>query len=322
VSALSLHTLIWLIGLLALFSLNALVGVYWERKVIGHVQGRHGPLHHGWHGLLQLPADMVKMISKEDIVPTDADPWLFQLAPMMALVPALTAFVALTFQPGAALLDMHHGVLFILALESVLPLAFALVGWSCSSKYTLLGGLRAAAQLISYEMPLLLAALGVVLTAGSMRISDIVAAQSGGWNVLKQPIGFVVFCVAVLAEMNRTPFDLPEAESELVSGYMTEYSGMKFGLVQLSEYSITFVGSYLVAVLYLGGWTMPFLPASWVWVALKTLAIMTSTMWIRGTFPRLRVDTLMALGWKWLLPAALVNVMLVATLALLLPRIS
>ena len=317
---LTFSTLVWLIGLLVLFSLNALLGVYWERKFIGHLQGRRGPLHHGWHGLLQLPADMVKMISKEDVVPTDADPWLFQLAPILALVPALTVFIAITFQPGAALLDMNHGLLFILALESVLPLAFALIGWSCSSKYTLLGGLRAASQLISYEIPLLLAALGVVLTAGSMRITDIVAAQSGGWYILKQPLGFVVFGIAVLAEMNRTPFDLPEAESELVSGYMTEYSGMKFGLVQLSEYSITFVGSYLVAVLYLGGWTMPFLPASWVWVALKTVGLMTVTMWFRGTFPRLRVDVLMEMGWKWLLPAALANVMLVAVLALALPK--
>lgn len=314
--ALWLRTVMWLIGLLALFALNALVGVYWERKFIGHLQGRRGPLHHGWHGILQLPADMVKMISKEDILPDNADKWLFRLGPVAALVPAFTAFAALTFWPGGALLDMNHGLFFIFAFETLLPMAFVLIGWSSGNKFSLVGALRAAAQLVSYEIPMLLAALGVVLAAGSMRITDIVAAQSGVWYVVKQPLGFAIFCVAVLAEMNRTPFDLPEAESELVAGYMTELPAMKFGLVQLSEYSVTFVGSYLIAVLFLGGWNMPLLPASPAWLLLKTVALMTVTMWFRGTFPRLRVDSLMSLSWKWLVPAALFNIMLVSALAI------
>jgi len=259
------------------------------------------------------------MISKEDTVPTEADAWLFQLAPMAAIVPAFAAMAALTFAPGFALLDMEHGLLYIFAFETLLPLSFALIGWSCANKFTLIGGLRAAAQLISYEIPMLLAALGVVVTAQSMDLTTIMNAQQGTWYVVKQPVGFVIFSIAVLAEMNRSPFDLPEAESELVAGYMTEYSGMKFGFVQLAEYSVLLVGSYLVAALFLGGWNMPFLPPSWVWLALKTGLLMTSTMWFRGTFPRLRVDTLTELSWKWLLPAALVNLMLVGALALAWP---
>jgi NADH-quinone oxidoreductase subunit H len=317
-----LRTVLWLVGLLLLIAVVTVMGVWWERKFIGHLQRRRGPLHTGFHGLLQLPADMVKMISKEDIVPSGADPWLFQLGPILAVMPAIAAMSALVFWPGFGLLDMNHGLFYIFAFQTLIPLAFAVIGWSCASKFTLMGGLRAAAQLISYEIPMLLAALGVVMAAGSMRFSTIIAAQSGVWYIVKQPVGFAIFLVAILAEMNRTPFDLPEAESELVAGYMTEYSGMKFGFVQLAEYSVLLVGSYLISALYLGGWNMPFLPASWIWLALKIVILMTCTMWFRGTFPRLRVDTLTQLSWKWLLPAALVNIMLVAGLALALgPKI-
>jgi NADH-quinone oxidoreductase subunit H len=317
-----LHTVIGLIALLILLAGVTLVGVWWERKFIGHLQRRHGPLHHGFHGLLQLPADMIKMVGKEDTVPAAADHLLFQFGPIAAIVPAYAALAALAFWPNGALINMSHGLLYIFAFETFLPLSFALIGWSCANKYTLIGGLRAAAQLISYEIPMLLAALGVVLTAQSMNLTTIINAQTGVWYIVKQPLGFVIFSIAMLAEMNRSPFDLPEAESELVAGYMTEYSGMKFGFVQLAEYSVLLVGSYLISALYLGGWNMPFLPASWIWLALKIVILMTSTMWFRGTFPRLRVDTLTQLSWKWLLPAALVNIMLVAGLALALgPKI-
>jgi NADH-quinone oxidoreductase subunit H len=319
--ALWIRALLWLVGLLLLIAVVTVMGVWWERKFIGHLQARRGPLHHGFHGLLQLPADMVKMLGKEDIVPAGADPWLFQLGPMLAVVPAITAMAALTFAPGFALLDMNHGLFFIFAFQTLLPLAFAVVGWSCASKYTLIGALRAAAQLISYEIPMLLAALGVVVTAGSMRLSVIIGSQVGVWNIVRQPLGFAIFGVAILAEMNRTPFDLPEAESELVAGYQTEYSGMKFGFVQMAEYSVLFTGSYLVAALFLGGWNMPLLPASPVWLLLKIIVVMSTTMWFRATFPRLRVDSLMAMSWKWLIPAALVNIMAVTALALWLPRV-
>jgi len=316
-----IRTLLWLIGLLLLIAVVTVIGVWWERKFIGHLQGRRGPLHHGFHGLLQLPADMVKMISKEDIVPSGADRWLFQLGPILAVVPAVAAMAAIAFWRGFALLDMNHGLFYIFAFQTLLPLAFAVIGWSCASKFTLIGALRAAAQLISYEIPMLLTALGVVVVAGSMRFTDIINAQSGTWNIVKEPVGFAIFFIAILAEMNRTPFDLPEAESEIVAGYQTEYSGMKFGFVQLAEYSVLFTGSYLVSALFLGGWNMPFLPASPIWLLLKIVAVMTSTMWFRGTFPRLRVDSVMALSWKWLIPIALVNVMAVSALALALPHI-
>jgi NADH-quinone oxidoreductase subunit H len=314
-----LRTVVWLVGLLLLIALVTVFGVWWERKFIGHLQRRHGPLHHGFHGLLQLPADMVKMIAKENIVPDAADPWLFEIGPMLAVMPAIAAMGALTFAPGFALLDMNHGLFYIFAFQTLVPLAFAVIGWSCANKFTLIGALRAAAQLISYEIPMLLAALGVVMAASSMRLTTIIDSQTAVWYVFKEPVGFVIFFVAILAEMNRTPFDLPEAESELVAGYMTEYSGMKFGFVQLAEYASLFTGSYLVSALFLGGWNMPLLPASPVWLFLKIALIMTTTMWFRGTFPRLRVDSLMGLSWKWLIPIALVNVLGVSALVLLVP---
>ena len=316
-----LRTIMWLVGLLLLIAVVTVMGVWWERKFIGHLQRRRGPLHNGFHGLLQLPADMVKMISKEDIVPSGADPWLFQLGPILAVMPAIAAMSALVFCPGFGLLDMNHGLFYIFAFQTLIPLAFAVIGWSCASKFTLMGGLRAAAQLISYEIPMLLAALGVVMAAGSMRFSTIIAAQSDVWYIVKQPVGFVVFLIAILAEMNRTPFDLPEAESELVAGFQTELSGMKFGFVQLAEYAALFVGSYLVAALFLGGWTMGFLGSSPVWLLLKMVLVMSLTMWFRGTFPRLRIDSMMAMSWKWLIPIALVNIMAVTALALWLPGI-
>jgi NADH-quinone oxidoreductase subunit H len=314
-----LRTILWCVGLLLLIAVVTVIGVWWERKFIGHLQRRHGPLHHGFHGLLQLPADMVKMLAKENVVPSAADPWLFEIGPILAVTPAIAAMGALTFAPGFALLDMNHGLFYIFAFQTLIPLAFAVIGWSCASKFTLIGALRAAAQLISYEIPMLLAALGVVMASGSMRLTSIIDAQTGLWYVAKQPLGFAIFCVAILAEMNRTPFDLPEAESELVAGYMTEYSGMKFGFVQLAEYASLFTGSYLVSALFLGGWNMPLLPASPVWLFLKIALVMTTTMWFRGTFPRLRVDSLTALSWKWLIPFALANVMGVSALVLLVP---
>lgn len=316
-----LRTILWLVGLLLLIAVVTVMGVWWERKFIGHLQRRRGPLHHGFHGLLQLPADMVKMISKEDIVPAGADPWLFQIGPILAVMPAIAAMAALVFWPGFGLLDMNHGLFYIFAFQTLVPLAFAVIGWSCASKFTLIGALRAAAQLISYEIPMLLAALGVVMAAGSMRFATIIDAQAGVWYIVKQPLGFAIFLVAILAEMNRTPFDLPDAESELVAGFQTELSGMKFGFVQLAEYAALFTGAYLTSALFLGGWNMPLLPASPVWLLIKMVAVMTLTMWFRGTFPRLRVDSLMQMSWKWLIPAALVNIMAVTALALWLPGI-
>jgi NADH-quinone oxidoreductase subunit H len=316
-----LRTVLWLVGLLLLIAVVTVMGVWWERKFIGHLQRRRGPLHTGFHGLLQLPADMVKMISKEDIVPSGADPWLFQIGPILAVMPAIVSMSALVFWPGFGLLDMNHGLFFMFAFQTLIPLSFAVIGWSCASKFTLMGGLRAAAQLISYEIPMLLAALGVVMAAGSMKFSTIITAQSDVWYIVKQPVGFVIFLIAMLAEMNRTPFDLPEAESELVAGFQTELSGMKFGFVQLAEYAALFTGAYMISALFLGGWTMGFLGASPLWLLLKMVLVMSLTMWFRGTFPRLRIDSMMAMSWKWLIPIALVNIMAVTALALWLPTI-
>jgi NADH-quinone oxidoreductase subunit H len=204
-------------------------------------------------------------------------------------------------------------------MQTIMPFGFTLIGWAGNNKWSLIGGLRAAAQLISYEIPMLLAALGVVMAVGSTRLTDIVDAQAPVWFAVKQPIGFVVFLITAMAEMNRTPFDLPEAESELVAGYHTEYSGMKFGFVMMAEYTAMLVGSWLLVLLYLGGWHMPFLPPSPVWLIAKVYILQTVIVWFRGTYPRFRVATLMEMSWRYLIPIALGNLVLVGVIALLWP---
>jgi len=321
-----LHTVLWCVGLLLLIAVVTVIGVWWERKFIGHLQRRRGPLHTGFHGLLQLPADMVKMLGKEDIVPDAADPWLFQLGPILAVVPAIAMMGVLAFAPGFALLDLNHGLFYVFAFMTFIPLAFAVIGWSCANKFTLIGGLRAAAQLISYEIPMLLAALGVVMASGSMRLTTIIDAQKGVWYIVKEPLGFAVFAIAILAEMNRTPFDLPEAESELVAGFHTEYSGFRWAIFFLTEYANMITISAVATALFFGGWLRPFpnvaalsfldvIPGV-IWYVLKVSCFLFVYIWFRGTFPRYRFDQLMALGWKTLIPISLVNLVLVALAAL------
>jgi NADH-quinone oxidoreductase subunit H len=314
-----LRAIVGIVGLIALMGLNTLFMDWWERKVVGHAHVRHGPFHHGWHGLLQPFADMVKMLGKEDIRPTSADAVFFWFAPGLPLVAAFVGLAAIPFAPGIVLADMKHGLFFIFAVQTVMPFGFTLVGWAANNKWSLIGSLRSAAQLISYEIPMLIAAMAVVLTASSMRLTEIVDKQATLWYVVKQPVGFVIFFVTMLAEMNRAPFDLPEAESELVAGYHTEYSGMKFGLVMMAEYTAMLLGSLLIALLYLGGWLMPMLPASPLWLMVKTYLVMTLMVWIRATYPRIRVDRMMEMSWKYLIPVSLANLLVVAIIATLVP---
>jgi len=295
-------------------SLVALFLVWWERKVSAHIQQRFGPMMTGWHGVLQTIADALKLIQKEDIVPTLADRKVFYWAPIIAFVCAFAAYIVIPFGKGLIVADLNIGILYIVAITTFTIIALLMAGWGSNNKYALLGGMRSAAQAVSYEVPLVLSILGVVMVTGSMSMNDIVLAQSGWggfrWNLFFQPLGFVIYIIAATAESNRTPFDLPEAEQELVAGFNIEYSGMKFAMFFLAEFVNMFTVSAIAATVFLGGWNGPFLP-SWAWFMAKTLGIVFILMWFRWTYPRLRVDQLMEFSWKVLLPLAFVNILYV-----------
>ncbi len=288
--------------------------VYAERKVIGHMQQRPGPQFVGWRGLLQSPADVLKLIIKEDIVPTKADKFIHFIAPVLCLVPAVLALAPIPFNKSGSLLiaDINIGVLYILAVSELGIFGIILAGWGSNSKYSLMGAMRSAAQMVSYEVALGLSLVGVFMMSGSMSMVEISKAQSGSvWYILPQFLGFFVYCVAAVAETNRTPFDLPEAETELVAGFHVEYSGMKFAFFFLAEYTNMIVVSSIAATCFLGGasgWLLPPL----VWYLIKVYAFLFIFFWLRATFPRYRYDQLMEIGWKFLIPLALANVVITA----------
>ena len=309
-----------LVGLLLLAAYLVLV----ERKFLGRLQIRYGPNRAGRYGLLQPFADTIKMLTKEDIVPAEADRVIFLLAPAVVAAEALLIFAVVPFGASITLLgkkipmvitDLNVGLLYVFALASLGVYGVALGGWASNSKYSLLGGIRGAAQMISYELSLGLSLVPIVMLARSFSLVDIVQAQADYPFILVQPVSFIIFLISAVAETKRIPFDLPEAENELGAGYHTEYSGMRFGLFFLGEYVNLQVLGALVAVFFLGGWHGPLLPPV-VWFLIKLLAIALLMIWVRGTLPRLRYDQLMHLGWKVLVPLALLNI--VATGAFLL----
>ncbi|MRR53870.1 MAG: NADH-quinone oxidoreductase subunit NuoH [Deltaproteobacteria bacterium] len=288
-----------------------------ERRVLAWIQDRTGPNRVGPLGLLQPLADVIKMLTKEDVCPAGADRWLFYLAPAMAAIPAILTFAVIPFGPPLTLfgrsiplqvVDLNIGLLFFLALSSIAVYGVALGGWASNSKYALLGSIRGLAQLISYELSMALSLVPVVMLAHSFRLGDIVAAQASVPFIVYQPLAFLIFLISIAAECKRVPFDLPEAESELIAGFHTEYSGMRFGLFFVGEYINILVLGGLAATFFLGGWHGPWLPPA-VWFALKVLAFAFLFIWMRGTLPRLRYDQLMHLGWKVLTPLALVNIL-------------
>jgi len=293
-----------------------------ERKIAGHIQQRLGPMRVGWHGLLQPVADGIKLLTKEDHIPAEADRFLFKLAPIIALVPPFAVFVAIPFGDRVTLFgveitlylsDMNVGLLYILAVLGIGTFGVILAGWASNSKYAVLGSLRTCAQMISYEIPMGFSVIGVVMLAQSMNLLDIVEAQAGLWNVVYQPLGFFVFFVAGLAEAQRIPFDLPEADGDLGAGYHTEYSGMRFSFFMISEYVIVVVLSTLNVILFFGGWNGALLPLpAAVWFLLKVGFFVWVFMWFRFTFPRYRYDQLMTIGWKVLLPLSLANILVSA----------
>ena len=290
-----------------------------ERKFAARMQSRIGPYYVGPHGLLQPIADALKLMMKEDVVPAAADRWVYNLAPLAFLVPCVLIFATIPFAPGLGVADLNIGVLFFLAVSSLEIVGLFMGGWGSNNKYALLSAMRAVNQIISYDLPFIFAALVPVVLAGSLRMSTIVEAQRGafGWFVgaygVLGPLAFVAFLVATLAAENRVPFDILEAESELVAGFRVEYSGMKFALIQLAEYAHIIATSFLGALLFLGGWLGPG-PAALgpVWFLLKAMLIFLVVTWVRWSFVRIRVDQILAISWKLLLPATLVLLMVTA----------
>ena len=309
-----------LVGLLLVAAYLVLV----ERKLLARLQVRYGPNRAGKFGLLQPIADSIKMMAKEDIVPAEADRTIFLLAPAVVAVTALLMFAVVPFGSPVTLWgrkiplvvsDINVGLLFVFALSSLGVYGVALGGWASNSKYSLIGGIRGAAQMISYELALGLSLIPIVMLARSFSLVDIVNAQAHYPFVLVQPVSFLIFILSAMAESKRIPFDLPEAENELGAGYHTEYSGMRFGLFFLGEYVHMQVLGALLAVFFLGGWRGPLLPGP-VWLFIKIILVALVMIWIRGTLPRLRYDQLMALGWKVLIPVALVNIVVTGAILL------
>lgn len=315
----TIHQLVILFGVLIVV-LSIAGGLIWlERRLLGLWQDRYGPNRVGPFGVLQVPADMIKVFGKEDWVPPFADKAVFVLAPAIIIVTALMTFAIIPFAPGIEVAHLNIGLLFFLAMSSMGVYSVALAGWSSDNKYSLLGGLRAAAQMVSYEVFMGLSLLGVVMLAGSFDLFKIVEAQRRIWFCIPQFLGFVIFLIAGVAETHRLPFDLPEAESELVAGYHSEYSGMKFGMFFVGEYlGITLI-SALIVTLFFGGWLGPVLPPI-IWFALKTFFFICGFILLRASLPRPRYDQLMSYGWKVMLPLALLNIVVTAGILLVRPH--
>jgi NAD(P)H-quinone oxidoreductase subunit 1 len=340
---------IWLPLPMLLMIIGATVGVlvvvWLERKISAAAQQRIGPEYAGPLGVLQPVADGIKLVFKEDIIPAKSDPWLFTLGPVLVVVPVFLSYLIVPFGQNIVITDLNVGIFLWISLSSIAPIGLLMSGYASNNKYSLLGGLRAAAQSISYEIPLALSVLAIAMMSNSLSTVDIVQQQSGygilGWNIWRQPVGFIIFWIAALAECERLPFDLPEAEEELVAGYQTEYAGMKFALFYLGSYINLVLSALVFAILYLGGWEFP-VPldkfADWFGVSETTswLQVLTASLGItmtlvkayllvflaillRWTVPRVRIDQLLNLGWKFLLPVSLANLLITAALKLAFP---
>jgi NADH-quinone oxidoreductase subunit H len=297
------------LGILIVMIIAAALLTWIERRLLGLWQDRYGPNRAGPFGILQVVADMIKILTKEDWIPPLADRGVFVLAPMIVMIAMLTAFAVVPISPGVGVVDLNVGLLFFLAMTSLAVYGIALAGWSSNSKYSLMGALRSAAQMVSYEVFMGLSLMGVVMLAGSFDLREIVAAQEGLWYFIPQFLGLVIFTIAGVAESHRLPFDLPEAESELVAGYHTEYSGMKFGMFYVGEYAAIVLISAMIVTLFFGGWLGPWLPPV-IWFVLKTSIVIVFIILLRAALPRPRYDQFMAFGWKVMLPLALLNIVI------------
>lgn len=311
-------TYLLIIGGVLFVMLNVAAGLIWvERRMLALFQDRYGPNRAGPFGLFIVLADTLKLFFKEDWIPPFADKPVFVIAPAIVVVSVLMSFVIIPFAPGIMVVDLNIGILFFLAMSSMGAYSIILGGWASNNKYSLLGAMRGAAQMISYEVFMALALMGVVLLSGSFSLNTIVEAQAGLWYVVPQFLGFVIFLIAGIAETHRLPFDIPESESEIIAGFHSEYSGMKFGMFFIGEYMGITLISCMVVALYFGGWLgPPFLPPL-VWFALKVFVFLSLFILLRASMPRPRYDQLMEYGWKILLPLSLLNLMVTATVVLL-----
>lgn len=308
--------------LAALVAMAALVGgsgvllVYLERKVAGHIQLRPGPFEVGPHGILQTAVDAAKLVAKQLFTPAGADHALFWAAPILAFLPVFVLFLPIPWGEGLYAVTTNVGLVLILAFSGIGVISLLLAGWASGNKWGMLGAARAVAQSVAYEIPLLLSVLAVTFIHGSLDL-QVIASDQGSWpwqwNIVIQPVAFVVYMVCALAETNRAPFDLPEAESELTAGFHTEYSGMGFGLFFLAEYANMIVVSAVASTLFLGGWRGPIMDGPW-WLLAKIYALLLFMIWVRWTYPRVRFDQLLNLNWKWLIPVALINLLVTAAL--------
>ncbi|MBM2831503.1 MAG: nuoH [Dehalococcoidia bacterium] len=311
------HLLVFAVFIVGLTLTMVMIFIYLERRGVARFQIRPGPNRCGPFGIMQPMADAIKVLFKEDIVPDKADGVLHWLAPVVAFFPALLILAVVPFHNGAALVDLDIGILYVIAVSSISTLGVVMAGWSSNNKYSLIAAIRAIAQTVSYELPMVLSIIGVIVLTGSLSLNDIVARQSVPF-IFFQPLGFLIFLIGLMAEMNRSPFDLMEAESEIVAGFHTEYSSMKQALFYLAEYAHAFGGAAIISTLFLGGWKGPILPPL-VWLLLKTVLVFAIMFWARATLPRVRIDQFMGFLWKGLLPLALINLFFTAAEVLVWP---
>ena len=311
-----IRMLIAVIVIITFLFLNGIMMGYAERKIAGHVQRRPGPMEVGFHGILQMIVDGVKLLAKELIIPINVDRNLFRIAPLLSFTPVILPLLVIPFSEKLQARDLNLGLVFIVTMGSINVMALLVGGWGSNNKYSMFGAMRAVAQCIAYEIPILLSMLAVILMTNTFSLKGIVGAQKGMWFIVLQPVAFLIYIISGVAETNRAPFDLPEAESELTAGFHTEYSGMGFSLFFLAEYTNMFIVASVATVLFLGGWHGPPLPhgeyLGIVWFFLKVYFLLFLMIMVRWTYPRVRFDQLMNFAWKYLIPFALVNLFITA----------
>ena len=311
-----IRMVIAVIIIISFIFLNAIMMGYLERKIAGHVQRRPGPMEVGFHGILQLVVDGVKLVAKELLIPINVDRTFFRLAPILSFTPVILPLLVIPFSEKLQARDLNLGLLFIVSMTSINVMALLVGGWGSNNKYSMFGAMRAVAQSIAYEIPILLSMLAIILMTNTLSLKEIVGAQQKIWFVLLQPLAFIIYIISGIAETNRAPFDLPEAESELTAGFHTEYSGMGFSLFFLGEYTNMFTVASVATVLFLGGWHGPSLPygeyLGIVWFFLKVYFLLFFMIMIRWTYPRVRFDQLLNFAWKYLVPFSLVNILITA----------
>jgi NADH-quinone oxidoreductase subunit H len=292
----------------AVVTFNIIIIVWMDRRVASLFQERIGPNRVGPFGILQSLVDAVKLIGKESIIPAAVDKTVYKIAPIFIFTVTFMMYAVLPYGKDMSAVNLNLGILYFIAVSSTSTIAILMAGWGSNNKYSLLGGMRTIAMVVSYEIPLAFSMLGIVMITGTLNLNEIVASQSSVWNIVLQPVAFVIFIIAALAELNRSPFDMTEAEQEIVAGFHTEYSGMRFALFFMAEYANLFVVSALGVTLFFGGWHGPILP-SWLWFMLKSYAMIFFILWIRWTMPRARIDKMMKFNWKFLIPLSIANVL-------------